>query len=538
LVNARNPPATFPPLVRMSGITKRFGNISVLKNVRFEALGGEVHVLAGENGAGKSTLIKILAGVHTDFAGRIEIAGREVRPQTTLEASAHGVAVIHQELSLIGPMSVADNIFLGRMPVRGGFVQDSIQVRQAVECVRQLGLDLDVREPVERFSIAVQQLIEIAKALSQKAKVIVMDEPTSALNAPEAERLFALIQSLKERGCGIIYISHKMEEIERIADRITVLRDGEWIGTAPASELPVPRLIEWMVGRKMEEFAPRRLPALGGERLRLDNFSVYPQGLQNHAAAENISLSVRAGEIVGIGGLQGSGASELFHGLSGGYGSAIRGNAYLDGKRVRFTSPREGIEAGVAFLTNDRKATGLVLSLSITANATIDALRELSPGGWRRPPREYAAAIDTTTPMRLRAASLEMEAGALSGGNQQKVAIAKWLQIQPKLLLLDEPTRGIDIGAKREIYQLINEWTARGVAILLITSEMPELLTLSDRIVVMHRGSLSAEFSRASATPEAVLAAAMGSSLIQHNLPIFQPDDEQVQIESAVGSGN
>jgi len=496
----------------MSGITKRFGSALVLNNVQFDVRSGEVHVLAGENGAGKSTLVKILAGVHTDFEGQIKINGREARPRTTLEASALGIAVIHQELSLIGPMSVADNIFLERMPTRAGFVQDKLQAEQAVACIRQLGLDIDVREPVERFPIAVQQLIEIAKALSQNAKVIIMDEPTSALNAPEAERLFALIRSLKERGCGIVYISHKMEEIERIADRITVLRDGEWIGTTPASELPVTRLIEWMVGRKIEEFATRNAPPLGAERLRLENFCVFPGG--RNPVVQNVSLSVRAGEILGLGGLQGSGASELFVGLFGGYGRATRGATYLDGKQVRFTAPREAIEAGVAFLTNDRKATGLVLSLSITANVALAALPALSPGGWLRPSREHAAAVNATAPMRLRAASLDMEVNALSGGNQQKVAIAKWLQIEPKVLLLDEPTRGIDIAAKREIYQMINEWTARGVAVLLITSEMPELLALSDRIMVMHRGCLTAEFSRANATPEAVLSAAMGSSAV------------------------
>jgi ABC-type sugar transport system ATPase subunit len=494
----------------MTGITKQFSGVTVLQDVQFEVRSGEVHVLAGENGAGKSTLIKILAAIHTEFNGRIEIDGREVRPRTPLEANALGVAVIYQELSLIGPMSVADNIFLGRTPTRGGFVCDARQHEGALHWTRQLGLDIDVREPVERFPIAVQQLIEIAKALSQNARVIVMDEPTSALNAPEVEKLFVLIQSLKQRGCGIVYISHKMEEIERVADRITVLRDGRWIGTAPAKELPPPKLIQWMVGRDLGEQFPRRAPHPGAERLRLENFSVFPGGLASRRAVQEVSLSVRAGEILGIGGLQGSGASELFFGLFGAYGAATSGAARLDGKEVRFASPREAIESGVALLTNDRKATGLILSLPIIANVTLAGLRELSPGGWRRPAREREAAEKTTAPMRLRAASLDQEVNALSGGNQQKVAIAKWLQTKPKLLLLDEPTRGIDVGAKREIYQLMDEWTGQGIAILLITSEMPELLTLSDRIMVMHRGEITAEFSRGQATPEGILEAAMG----------------------------
>jgi ribose transport system ATP-binding protein len=496
-------------LVRMSGISKRFGSVAVLKDAQLEVRSGELHVLVGENGAGKSTLIKILAGVHTEFEGRIEIGGREVRPQTPLEANALGIVVIHQELSLIGSMSVADNIFLGRTPTRAGLVWDAEQRRKAEDWVRQLGLDVDVRLPVEQFPIAVQQLMEIAKALSQNARVIVMDEPTSALNAPEVEKLFSLIGALKQKGCGIVYITHKMEEIQRIADRITVLRDGRWIGTAPAGELPEPKLIQWMVGRELGEQFPRHMPHPGVERLQLDNFSVFPDGVK--PAVQDVSLSVHAGEILGIAGLQGSGASELFLGIFGSYGPATRGRMQLDGVARRFISPRQAIESGVALLTNDRKATGLVLSLPISANATLPGLRELSPLGWRRADREHAAAQQTTSALRLQAASLELEVGTLSGGNQQKVAIAKWLQTRPKVLLLDEPTRGIDIGAKREIYQLMNEWTAQGIAILLITSELPELLTLSDRIVVLHRGRVAAELSRTQATPETVLAAAMGA---------------------------
>jgi ABC-type sugar transport system ATPase subunit len=496
----------------MQGITKRFGRVTVLDHVQFDVQSAEAHVLAGENGAGKSTLIKILAGIHTEFDGQIEIAGRPARPRTPIEANALGIAVIHQELSLIGPMSVADNIFLGRTPARAGLVRDADQREQARYWTRQLGLELDVRLPVEQFPVAVQQLIEIAKALSHNARVIVMDEPTSALNAPEAAKLFSLIHSLKQRGCGIVYITHKMEEIQRIADRITVLRDGQWIGTAPASELPAQKLIQWMVGREMGEQFPRRPTRLGQERLRLEQFSVFPSGLSGKAAVEEVSLTVHAGEILGLGGLQGSGASELFLGLFGAYGTAVRGTARLDGQPVRFASPGRAIESRVALLTNDRKATGLILSLSIIANATLAGLRALSPLGWRRPAREREAALRVTAPMQLRASSLELEVGALSGGNQQKVALAKWLETRPRLLLLDEPTRGIDVAAKREIYQLMDQWTAQGIAILLITSEMPELLTLSDRIVVLHRGRLTARLSRSEATPEAVLAAAMGQT--------------------------
>lgn len=498
------------PLVVMSGITKRFGGVTVLEEVGFSVFSGEVHVLAGENGAGKSTLIKILGGIHTEFDGQVEIEGRPARPRSPLEANTLGIAVIHQELSIIGSMSVADNLFLGRTPARCGFVSEARQRREARHWLSQLGLEIDVGRPAEEFPIAVRQLIEIAKALSQNARVLVMDEPTSALNAPEVGRLFDLIQTLKQRGCGIVYITHKMEEIERIADRITVLRDGRWIGTAPAAEVPAPKLIQWMVGRDMGEQFPRRAPHPGGERLRLEDFSVFPTGFSARSAVEGAALRVCAGEIVGLGGLQGSGASELFLGLFGAYGTRTRGRAWLDGKPVRIASPRQATASGVALVTNDRKATGLVLPLSIVANATLAGLRGLSPWGWRRPALEGQAARNATAPMRLRAASLDVEVGALSGGNQQKVVLAKWLQTRPRLLLLDEPTRGIDVAAKREIYQLMDAWTAEGIAILLITSEMPELVTLSDRIVVLHRGRVTAEFGRGEAAPEAILAAAMG----------------------------
>jgi len=499
-----------PLLVNMTGISKRFGPVSVLREVSLRIFGGEVLILAGENGAGKSTLIKILGGVHTDFEGAIEIEGRVVRPQSPLEANALGVAVIYQELSLIPSMTVADNIFLGRALTRGGLVDDGAQVRQAQRLLDQLGIEIDVTRRVEDLPIAMQQLTEIAKALARDARVIVMDEPTSSLNAPEVEKLFNLVRDLKARGCGIVYITHKMEEIERIADRITVLRDGQHVGTAAAADLPSEKLVELMVGREMEEQFPRHQTKAGEERLRLEQFSVAGKTRDARPIVDSVSLSVRRGEIVGLAGLQGSGASELFLGLFGVYGEGTGGKALLDSQPLRISSPRHAIAQGVALLTNDRKATGLVLSLSIIANATLADLPKLSPGGWRRPASEQAAAEEKAKALSLRAANLEMEVGSLSGGNQQKVALAKWLQIRPRLLLLDEPTRGIDVGAKREIYQLMNQLSSEGIAILLITSELPELLAMSDRIAVMHRGQLTAEFTRETATPEGILEAAMG----------------------------
>lgn len=494
----------------MRGITKRFGPVAVLQDASLEIHAGEVHVLAGENGAGKSTLIKILGGVHTEFEGTMELDGRAIRPKSPLDANTLGVAVIFQELSLVPSMTVADNIFLGRPLTRGGFVNDRAQRQSARRLLEQLGIEIDVDQRVEDLPIAAQQLTEIAKALARDARVIVMDEPTSSLNAPEVTKLFGLIAQLKARGCGIVYISHKMEEIEQIADRITVLRDGRYIGSAPAADLPPARLVEWMVGRELEEQFPRHATHVGQERLRLEKFSVVAHDHTDRSIVDDISLALHGGEIVGVAGLQGSGNSELFLGLFGGCGRRVKGQAFLNGQPLEISTPRRAIEQGVALLTNDRKATGLVLPLSITANTTLADLPRLSPGGWRRPKLETDAARGLGDSLSLRAASLEMEAGELSGGNQQKVALAKWLQTRPQVLLLDEPTRGIDVGAKREIYQLMNDLTQKGIAILLISSELPELLALSDRIIVLHRGRLTAHFQRAEATAGNILEAAMG----------------------------
>lgn len=501
------------PLVEMRDITKRFGNNTVVDNISFDVRAGEVHVLAGENGAGKSTLIKILAGVYTEFGGEIRIRGELARPKSPLHANELGVAVIYQELSLIGSMSVADNIFLGRPKTRAGIVDDRAQCSEARKYLSRLGLGIDPRAPLERFSLATQQCIEIAKVLSRNAKAIVMDEPTSALDKADVERLFALISQLKAEGCGIVYITHKMEEIERIADRITVLRDGKLVGTRPASELPQRELIRWMVGRELGEQYPRHDSRPAQPRLELRKFGVVAP---NGVAVRNASFSVRAGEIVGIGGLQGSGASELLLGIFGALRSGRSGEIRVDGRPAAINSPRHAIDSGIALLTNDRKGTGLVLALSIVANTVLASINRLSWHGWRNVRRERHVARETCNNLHLRAASLDLSVAALSGGNQQKVAIAKWLETRPRVLLLDEPTRGIDVGAKREIYALINRLLGEGLAILMISTEMPELLALSDRVIVMHRGEITAQLSRGEATAEIVLSAAMGINRSLH----------------------
>ena len=509
--------APAPPLLALSGIWKSFSGVPVLENVSFELRPGEVHVLAGENGAGKSTLIKIAAGVHTEYEGRLALDGEPVRLTSPQDAAAHGISVIHQEMSLIDAMSVVDNMFLGRELTRPGsagqWMDRASQLRRARELCSELDLEIDLQRPVEDYSLSVRNRIEIAKALAFNARIFIMDEPTSALSGPEVDRLFRMVGQLKERGCGVVYISHRMEEIYRLADRITVLRDGRSMGTERATDLPASELVRRMIGRELSTHFPPRPSSSGAERLRVESLSV-PGPLSTSSGSrrwvvQDVSLSVRAGEIVGVAGLQGSGNSELFRGIFGAYGKSVLGRVLVDGAPFRIASPRRSVEQGVAYLTSDRKGTGLVLGLELAKNVTLASVPAISPGGWLSRPRERRAAEAHVHTLRIRATGIDQEVGTLSGGNQQKVALAKWIEVRPRVLLLDEPTRGVDVGAKHEIYELMNGWTREGIAILMITSEMSELLGMADRVVVMHRGRLTGEFGRGEATQEKVINAAM-----------------------------
>jgi len=494
----------------MKNISKSFTAVPVLKKIDFDLLAGEVHVLAGENGAGKSTLIKILAGVHTDHTGEIIVDSENVRFKNVHEAAAKGISVIHQELSLIGPMTVAENIFLAKEKSQLGWLDEKHMTSQAEKLLAEMGLDIDATKPLSDYPLSIQQMIEICKALAFDCRIIVMDEPTSALTEPEVEKLFSLIEQLKKRGCGIIYISHKMEEIYQIADRITVLRDGEYVGTAKADELDQNKMIHWMVGRQLNQQFPRHIPQLGDTHLDICDFTVADPTGKPAPAVDNVSLKVKAGEILGLAGLSGSGNSELLNGIFGTYGKTVAGLVKIDGKDFKPGSPKNAIKNKIALLTNDRKETGLVMDMNIIHNSTLASLDKFSPGGWLRPKQELAAATKRTTTLKLKSTGPDQLVVSLSGGNQQKVVIAKWIETEPKVLLLDEPTRGVDVGAKHEIYELMNEWTAKGIAIILITSEMGELLAMSDRIIVMHRGKITAEFSKEQATQEKILKAAMG----------------------------
>ena len=500
----------------MSDITKRFDGPPVLQNVDFGLFPGEVHILAGENGAGKSTLIKILGGVHTDYSGDIRLKNESVRFSSPIDAARRGITVIHQELSLVPSMSVSDNIFLGREESRfPGWLRFSSQKQGAENALSQLDMNIDVNRPVEEYPISVQQMIEIAKALSREADIIVMDEPTSALTRPEVKSLFQTIHTLKQRGCAIIYITHKMEEIYQIGDRITVLRDGRRIGSDPASDLPESKLVSWMVGREISDQIPERKTEKGDVLLSVKNLTA-PDSAGKRPLVDNVSFDLHRGEILGIAGLQGSGSSELLNALFGRYGARPRGSVFLEDRTFRILSPGHSIANGIALLTNDRKTSGLIPGMSITKNITLASIPDYSPGFWMRESREKQCAVKHKKELNIRAERLDADVSSLSGGNQQKVILARWNETDPQILLLDEPTRGIDVGAKHEIYELMNQWTAAGRGIILITSEMPELIALSDRIMVMHRGRVTAWFNRGDVTQEDILSAAMGLSGDNH----------------------
>jgi ribose transport system ATP-binding protein len=498
-------------MLSMEKIGKSFSGVRVLDNVPFDLKPGEVHVLAGENGAGKTTLMRILAGVYSDYEGKIWINGKNVRFKSPLEAASYGVSFIHQEMSLINSMTVADNIFLGREKSWAGiWMNYHSQQKKAGALLEQFNIDVNFSKPVEDCPLSVRQMIEIAKALVYEARIIIMDEPTSSLTDIEVQRLFEIIMDLKNKGCGIIYISHRLDEIYQIAERISVLRDGKHIGTSAPEDLPPGELIRWMVGREISQQFPERLSRPGKELLKVRGFYLPDPTGSKRWAVEDVSLTLSRGEILGIAGLQGSGKSELLHGLFGSYGKITKGKVFLDGQPYTIRSPIRSIERGLALLTNDRKGTGLIPAMSITRNISLASLKDFSQGGWMLAHKEEEAAAEQVKSFDIKSRSLHQEVNTLSGGNQQKVVLAKWIGTQPKVLLLDEPTLGVDVGAKYDIYNLMNQWTAQGIAIILITSELPELLAMSDRIIVMHRGRITAEFSRKQANQEKIIKAAMG----------------------------
>jgi ribose transport system ATP-binding protein len=495
----------------MSGIRKSFGGISVLSGVEFDLRRGEVHVLAGENGAGKSTLMKILAGVYGDWEGQILFKGRNFRFRSPRDAFDHGIAVIYQELSLVDSLSVSENLFLGRESTRGlGWLDRRGQEQTAASLLRQVGLEVAPSDAVEELPLPLRQMVEIAKALSRNAEVLVMDEPTSALDEVEVERLFELIRAITKRGCGVIYITHKMEELFRIGDRVTVLRDGRNAGTSGLAGLSEADLVRRMAGKERRSQRPSSVRPRGAEILRLRDLTLHRVGAGKSTGFQGVTLTLHAGEVLGLAGLQGCGNSEVLHAVFAGLGGGVRGTVELLGSARPPRNPAEAVRSHIALLTNDRKGNGLVMELSIRSNITLSALRRLSPGGWLRRHKEMETSGARMAELGIRATSADQEAWTLSGGNQQKVVFAKWLETDPQIFLLDDPTRGVDIGAKDDIYRLILQLRDRGCGIVLISSETAELLALCDRILVMREGKILQEFEGPGVTQEAILHAALG----------------------------
>jgi rhamnose transport system ATP-binding protein len=492
------------PVLEMVHVSKQFGATLALDDVSLELRHGEIHALLGENGAGKSTLIKIMTGVQRQDSGEILIAGAPVRVTSSQDAQRLGVAAIYQEPMIFPDLSVAENIFIGHRD-RGKIVDRRRMEREAREVLARLDVRLDVGEPARGLTLAEQQTVEIAKAISLDVRVLIMDEPTASLSAHEVQRLFRIVHTLRQQGVAILFISHRMEEVFEIADRITILRDGRWISTTPRAELTPATAISRMVGREVRELFRRERRQPGPLRLSV-------RGLHREGAFQDVSFDLRAGEVLGFAGLVGARRTDVGLALFG-IAPADGGEITLDGTPVTVTNPRDAMALGIAYSTEDRRQLGLVMPLSIAANVSLPSLpRFLSPAGMVRRAEERATAEAFRQRLSIRAASVDTPAASLSGGNQQKVVISKWLETNPKVMILDEPTRGIDVGAKVEVHQLIDDLAARGMAIILISSDLPEVLAMSDRILVMREGRQMAIFDHHEASQERVLSAAMGQS--------------------------
>jgi ribose transport system ATP-binding protein len=495
----------------MRGITKRFPGVIALDDVTLEVRRGELHAICGENGAGKSTLMKILSGVYQPDAGTLEVAGRPVRFAGTRDAERAGVAIIHQELALVEELSVAANIFLGReRRGRLGLLDDQGMARQAAGILAQLECDVSPGALTGSLRVGDQQLVEIAKALSLEASILVMDEPTSALTESEAARLERAIARLRAAGTTILYISHKMDEVFRLADRITVLRDGRRVTTVERAVTSPREVTGWMVGRDIAGHEFHHARPRGERMLEVRRLTLPWPGHPRGHRLRDVSLDLHAGEILGVAGLMGAGRTELLETIFGAAAPTWTGDILLDGRPVRFTHPREACQAGIAMVTEDRKRLGLFPDLDVAANVSLCSLRQALRGGLLSRGREEALVAAPLRDTGVKTPGPHAAITGLSGGNQQKCIIGRWLLTRPRILLLDDPTRGIDVGAKAELYGLIDRLCREGLGVILTSSELPELLTLADRIVVLAEGRLTAEFSRDEATEQKIVEAATG----------------------------
>jgi rhamnose transport system ATP-binding protein len=491
------------PILELRGVAKRFGAVEALQGVDLALLPSEVHALVGENGAGKSTLVKILAGVHRPDAGKLTLNGQELVLRGPAAARDLGIAVIHQQPNLFPDLDVADNVFVGRLPRnRLGAVDWRDLHRRAERLFTSLGVTQRVSAPVRGLSVADQQLVEIAKALSLDARVLVMDEPTAALSTREVERLFTIIRQLRDRGVAVLFVDHRMDEVFEIADRVSVLRDGRHVVTAPAADLTPAETIRHMVGRRLESLFPKEQVAVGDVALEV-------RGLTRNGVFSDVSFQVRRGEIVGLAGLVGAGRTEIARALFG-IDHASFGEVLVNGNRAEINGPADAMRRGIVYVPEDRHEHGLVLDFSIAANISLPIIERLSRLLVVDRRREHELADDYAKQLQVRATGVDQLASGLSGGNQQKVVIAKWLATRPTVLLLDEPTRGIDIGAKAEVHRIISQLAARGMAIVLISSELPEVLGMADRVLVLHEGRVAADLGREEATQEGIMLAATG----------------------------
>ncbi len=495
------------PLLEMRGIGKSFPGVRALSDVSLALSSGEVLVLVGENGAGKSTLMKILAGAIAADEGEIRIDGEVVHVATPQEAQHLGIGMIYQEFTLVTQLTVAENVALGAEPTRRGLVDRAAVRARAARALGELGVELPLDAPVARLSVAQQQLVEIAKVLARSARIIVMDEPTAALSGREIERLFAIAARLRAGGAGIIYISHRMEELARVADRVAVMRDGRIVETRAAKAFPVEEIVRAMVGRQLDAHFPElpAPPAAAGIRLAVRNLTRTP-------AVNDVSFSVRAGEIVALAGLVGAGRTEILRAIAG-VDARDGGEVLLDGEPVPAGRISAAIAAGIAFITEDRKAQGLVLGMTVRENVTLAHLASFVDRGLLIDvARERAATNRMIDELHVRTPGTEQLARNLSGGTQQKVVLAKWLLGDARVFLFDEPTRGIDVGAKAEIYKIMVDLAARGTAIVMVSSDLPEALGMADRVLVVRDGRIAAEFAKAAATPDKVIAVATGAA--------------------------
>jgi ABC-type sugar transport system ATPase subunit len=485
-------------LLAASGVSKSYGGVRVLDAVDFDVARGEVHALVGENGAGKSTLIKLIGGAVVPDAGRVTLEGELLPPGDPQAARRHGVNLVYQEFTLVPELSVADNVFLGR-EIGRPLLRHAEMAALVSRRLADLGVDVSPATPVGQLSVAQQQMVEVARALEADARVIVFDEPTASLSAREVDRLLAVIRRLRDRGLGIVYVTHRFEEVFALADRVTVLRDGRKVTTATADGLDRRQLIRWMVGRDVSEEFPARTPTPGAPVLEVRGLSAPPR-------FRDVSFTVRAGEIVGLAGLVGAGRTSTALAVVGAI--AAEGDVRIDGVAARPRDPADAIARGLAYLTEDRKGRGLFPLMSTSANMTVTYLRHFTRGGLIATRVERAAAERAARDFDVRAASLAQPAATLSGGNQQKLLLARFLLERRRLVILDEPTRGVDVGARAEIYALMNRLTSEGLAIVMISSDLPELIGMSDRVVVMREGRVTGELPRERTTPEAVMALA------------------------------